>query len=241
MIVSIDMKKYNFDNCSFVKHLPDNVKHSMLDFIQKIGLSINDLFRLHIICVPKNSEISKYYITSNCIIVNPVNNVGAFIPCTINGNIRSLYKFEPNKIYDLKFVLFCILASSTYGYTIKCNSKPIITPFLYGCGNKQSLQDCHHPIMERFLYSVAIYVKNQSERLSYQFNPSITHSETCMERYERLLRDESKLFSIGYRLDEIRKCFSPRKVYFKHLVSSKRYENNKQQVGYLIDEIYIEF
>jgi len=35
MIVSIDMKKYNFDNCSFVKYMPDNVKHSMLDFIQK--------------------------------------------------------------------------------------------------------------------------------------------------------------------------------------------------------------
>lgn len=95
--------------------------------------------------------------------------------------------------------------------------------------------------MERFLYSVAVYVKNQSERLSYQFDPSITHSETCIERYERLLKDESKLFSIGYRLDEIRKCFSPRKVYFKHLVSSTRYENNKQQVGYLIDELYIEF
>lgn len=235
------MKKYNFDNCSFVKYLPDNVKHSMLDFIQKIGLSITDLFHLHLVCVPKDSRISKYYITSSCIIVHPVNNVGAFIPCTINGNIRCLYKFEPNKVYDLKFVLFCILASSTCGYKIEYKSKPIITPFLNGCSNKQSLQDCLHPLMERFLYSVAIYVKNQSERLVYSFDISITHSETCMNRYERLLRDESKLFSIGAKLDEIRNSFSPKKIYFKDLVSSKRYANNKQQVGYLIDELYIEF
>ena len=213
-----------------------HVINSIVDFFKKLGFNERAIFNIDINCISQERRLLGIG-SDKCIVIYPVENVNLFVPCTVE-NINNMvnFVFEENKIYDLKFVLFCIVASMTISYNISYNDHKCINPIL-----TTRTEDPLHPLEESFLYGVSRFIASEANDLSISLDSYITRNETIDGRSERLDNDIRRILLLGDKIKEIMMSYEKKKIFFKDVVNKKRYMKSIDQVGDLIDNIFIEY
>lgn len=238
------MKCNELPKSKLLRNLGCNEQHiinSVVDFFKKLGFSERDIFNIDINCISHEKRRLCTVGREQCIVIYPVENVNIFIPCTVE-NINSVvnFVFEDNKIYDLKFVLFCVVASMTISYNISYKEHKVIKPRL-STRKKLRNEDPLHPLEESFLYGVSCFVATEANELSLSLHPYITYTESAESRSKRLDSDIQRLLLLGDKIKEIMMSYDKKKIFFKDVVNKKRYMKSIDQVGDLIDNIFIEY